>query len=107
MSGSGGSMRETPAGPTDRPGDESQPGARREVGDAASSRRHPPHVTENAEGAPVQESGTTAQPIPALPPNSHGVDQSDMTDQPPIDPGSMYSHRPEEDKDHPPSERAR
>lgn len=104
---SGGSMRETPTGPTDRPGEESPPGPRREVGGAASSQRHPPHVTENVEGAPVQESGTTEEPIPALPPNAHGKDRTDATGQPPIEEESMYEGRPEEDKDQPPSARAR
>jgi hypothetical protein len=90
-------------GPATRAGEPSQPGPRKEVGDAASSQRHPPHVTENAEGAPLQE-GAEGAPIPTTPANAHGEDKSEMTEQPRIDPESMYEHRPGESKDTPPSE---
>ena len=91
------------AGGPARAGEPSQPGPRKEVGSSASSRKHPPHVSENVEGAQVQQSGTSAEPIPALPPNAHGKDRSDMTDQPEIREGSAYENRPAEDKETPPS----
>lgn len=108
MSGSGGSLGgEVEPGPTDSPGHASQPGERREVGNAASSRLHPPHVTEQVKGEPVQGSSPSPHPAPTLPANAHGVDAAEMTDQPAVRQGSMYENRPEEDKDQPPSQRAR
>lgn len=98
---------ETPRGPTDRTPHASPPGPRREVGSGAENRKHPPHVTENVEGAQLQDSGTSAEPVPGLPPNATGKDEVDATDQPPIREGSMYDNRPEEDKEQPPSERVR
>ncbi|HEX2189446.1 MAG TPA: hypothetical protein VHG51_11135 [Longimicrobiaceae bacterium] len=97
------SLGEGTGGPAADAGKPSQPGPRKEVGDAASSRLHPPHVTENAEAAPVQDESGGAE-IPTLPANSHGRDRTEMTEQPGIDPESMYEHRPGEDKDTPPSE---
>jgi hypothetical protein len=104
MSGGGGSLgEETPTGPTDRPGHPSQPGPRREVGSAADSRRHPPHVTENVEGEPVQRSMPSPGPAAPLPANAHGQDKSEQAEQPPIREESMYDDRPGENKDTPPS----
>lgn len=90
-------------GPATRAGESSQPGPRREVGDAASSRLHPPHVAENDRAAPVQDDAEGAA-IPAMPANAHGHDRSEMTRQPSTDAESMYERRPGEDKDTPPSE---
>lgn len=98
-----GSRGEGAGGPAGRAGEESQPGPRKEVGGAASSRRHPPHVDESAEGAPLQRDAEGA-PIPTLPANAHGEDRTEMTEQPAIDPASMYERRPAENKDTPPSE---
>ncbi|HEV2150114.1 MAG TPA: hypothetical protein VGR37_22140 [Longimicrobiaceae bacterium] len=97
------SLGEGIGGPTTRAGEPSQPGPRKDVGDAESSRRRPPHVTESVEDAPVQ-GRAEAVDIPTLPPNAHGEDKTEMTEQPAIDPTSMYEHRPGEDKDTPPSE---
>ena len=80
-------------------------GSRREVGNAASSREHPPHVTEGADDAPVQDSGGAAE-IPTLPANAAGTDRVSTDEQTvEIDEASMYDGRPEEDKDRAPSER--
>lgn len=104
MSGGGGSLgEEVPKGPTDRPGHSSQPGARREVGTAADSRRHPPHATDQVKGEPVQGSNTSPSPTPTLPANAHGEDATQMPDQPAIRPESMYENRPGENKETPPS----
>lgn len=97
------SLGEGIGGPAERAGEPSQPGPRKEVGDAASSRRHPPHVSENAQGAPVQ-ADAEGEPIPTLPANAHGEDRTEMTEQPATDPESMYDRRPGENKDTPPSE---
>ena len=74
------------------------PGPRKEVGDAESSRRDPPHVTENDRGAPVQESMSSPHDVPSSPANAHGSDEQDP-DASRIDPESAYDHRPGEDKD--------
>ena len=97
------SLGEGISGPTTDAGKPSQPGPRKEVGDAASSQLHPPHVTVNDHGAPLQDRAEAAE-IPALPANAGGQDQSEMTRQSGIDPESMYEHRPGENKDTPPSE---
>lgn len=82
------------------------PGKRHEVGDAASSRLHPPHVTENDEDAAIQAEHPEGGPVAALPANASGKDQqpADGTAQH-IRPESMYENRPAEDKDSPPSTR--
>lgn len=78
----------------------STPGTRKEMGDAESSRRHPPHVDVNAEDAPVQGSTQAPNDVPTLPANAHGRDQlGEGNGAHPIDPESMYDHRPAEDKD--------
>lgn len=79
-------------------------GTRREVGDSRSSREHPPHVTENDEGAPVQEHLESPEDVPTLPANAQGAD-TQPTDGGAIDEESMYDRRPSEDKDRPPSSR--
>ncbi len=94
---------EDAGGPASRAGEPSPPGPRKEVGSAASSRRHPPHVTEGDAEAPLQREAE-GEEIPTQPANAHGVDRSDMTRQPPTDPESMYERRPGEDKDTPPSQ---
>ncbi|HEX5724326.1 MAG TPA: hypothetical protein VFX98_02605 [Longimicrobiaceae bacterium] len=68
----------------------SQPGPRKEYGDAASSQRHPPHVDE----------GSTSD-TPVLPANAHGADRqpNEQHQDREIDPESMYDRRPGEDKD--------
>lgn len=75
----------------------STPGPRNEQGSAAGSRRHPPHVDENAEGAPVQGSSQAPNQVPTMPANAHGSDQVPVSEGP-IDPESMYNRRPGEDK---------
>ena len=81
-------------------------GERKEMGTAASSRRDPPHVTENEEGKPVQDDRAGAKEIPTLPANASGQDKitTDEHDRG-IDQTSMYDKRPEEDKNQPPSQR--
>ena len=82
-----------------------EPGKRKEVGTAASSQRHPPHVDENAGGAPVQKSTENPAPIPTLPANASGSDKvSTKEHDRGIDQASMYDRRPAEDKNQPPSE---
>ena len=91
------------SGPATDAGKPSQPGPRKEVGGAASSQLHPPHLGENDRGAPVQD-GAEGADIPTMPANAHGQDKSEMTRQPPTDATSMYERRPGENKDTPPSE---
>ncbi|HYJ80615.1 MAG TPA: hypothetical protein VEW03_13465 [Longimicrobiaceae bacterium] len=79
------------------------PGPRKEVGDAESSQRHPPHSDVNARGAPLQQDTRAPGDVPTLGANAHGHDKQ-STDQPPIDPESMYDHRPAEDKDRAPTD---
>ena len=84
------------------------PGKRKEVGTAASSRRHPPHVTEDEQGAPIQDEHGNPAEIPTLPANASGQDRITTAEHDRgIDPASMYDRRPDEDKDQPPSERSR
>lgn len=79
------------------------PGKRKEVGNAASSNLHPPHVSDNADGEPIQGEHSDAE-IPTLPANATGRDKLSVEDQAqPIDDESMYDRRPSEDKDRPPS----
>jgi hypothetical protein len=76
------------------------PGPRKEIGDAASSQVHPPHVTENDRGAQVQGSTQAPNTVPAMPANAHGrdvVDSSNEVRQ--VDDESAYERRPGEDKD--------
>ncbi|MBV9774298.1 MAG: hypothetical protein JO040_10135 [Gemmatimonadetes bacterium] len=92
-----------PSGPTERAGEPGQPGMRKEVGDAASSQKHPPHVAGHLEDAPVQGSSPSPAPIPTLGANAHGSDKSEITKQPGIREESMYENRPAENKNSPPS----
>lgn len=93
-------------GPAERGGEEQharENAGRKEKGDAASSRLHPPHLTENDEEAPLQEE-VEGEEIPVAPANAGGVDRISTEEQAqPIDDESMYDGRPEEDKDRPPS----
>ncbi len=78
-------------------------GTRQEVGNAASSRKHPPHVDENAEEAPLQEEHPSPEDVPTLPATAHGEDKVSTDEQKqPINSESMYDNRPEEHKDIPP-----
>lgn len=74
--------------------------SREEKGGAASSRRHAPHPTGQEGGAPADGDA------PVLPANAQGTDTvpTDEAAQP-IQEGSMYDQRPEEDKDRPASTR--
>ena len=83
------------------------PKARKEVGTAASSHLHPPHVDENAEGAPVQQGHGNPATIPALPANASGSDKITTAEHDQgIDDESMYDRRTSQDKDQPPSDHA-
>lgn len=74
-------------------------GSRKEIGDATSSQRHPPHVDENMEGAPLQEEHPSPDDVPTLPATAHGRDEVPAEEQAqPIDRESMYDRRPEESK---------
>ena len=78
----------------------SQPGLRKEVGGAESSRLHPPHTDVNALGAPVQDETQAPNDVPTLSANAHGSDKGAGEDAPGhIDPESAYDRRPGEDKD--------
>lgn len=77
---------------------------RRQVGTAESSRRDPPHVTPNAEGAPVQRSSEAPDDVAVLPANAAGRDNLTPEEQKEtIDDESMYDRRPSQDKDKPPA----
>ena len=83
------------------------PKGRKEVGTAASSSLHPPHVDRNAEGAPVQAEHENPAEIPTLPANASGSDKITTAEHDqPIDDESMYDRRTSQDKDQPPSKNA-
>jgi hypothetical protein len=50
-------------------------GGRKEVGDRESSQRHPPHVDENMEDAPLQEEHPSPDDVAGLPATAHGTDK--------------------------------
>jgi hypothetical protein len=84
----------------------SEPGARKEVGTAAASRLHPPHVDENAQDGPVQSEHGNPAEIPTLPANASGADKvSTREHAQPVDRESMYDRRSSQDKNQPPSDR--
>lgn len=86
---------------TENPGS-GDPGDRHEVGDAASSRRDPPHMTDNDEENGSGKAGTTG---PALPANASGRDEIPADEQDfEVDDESAYDRRPTQDKDRPASE---
>ena len=71
-----------------------------ELGTQASSQRHPPHVTENDENAPVREDKAAAGDAPVLPANASGRDKVTAEEQSqPTDDESMYDNRPSTNKD--------
>jgi hypothetical protein len=79
-------------------------GGREERGNSATSRKHPPHVTENVDDETLQSDGTAADDVPSLPATAHGADKIPNVEQAqPINEESMYDGRPAEDKDRPPS----
>lgn len=80
---------------------------REEVGGNAGNQRHPPHVTENAEGAPVQREHPAPGEIEPLPANASGRERVDPEEDGAqrIDPESAYEGRLDEDKEHPPTSR--
>ncbi|HET7320947.1 MAG TPA: hypothetical protein VFI96_00455 [Longimicrobiaceae bacterium] len=85
---------------------EGSPWGRQEVGGAASSHEEPPHVTENAEGAPVQKDVQGEGDAPVIPPNASGKDRfAEEKHARPIRPESAYDRRPEEDKNWDPGDR--
>jgi hypothetical protein len=75
------------------------PGPRQEIGPDETSPRHPPHVSQNEQGAPVQESTDAARDTPVLPANASGKDAMEPDTTSEIDEASMYDRRPGEDKD--------
>lgn len=76
------------------------PGPRPETGGAGAPHRDRPHVSENAEGAPVQGSAPSPDDVPVLPANAHGKDRVAADEEVPgVDEASMYDNRPGEDKD--------
>lgn len=78
---------------------------RREVGNRPAAERHTPHVTNNAEDAPVQEELPSPDDAPILPANAPGDDEYPVEQRKQtIDPSSMYDRRPGEDKNTPPSQ---
>ena len=80
------------------------PKGRKEVGGAASSRLHPPHVDQNAGAEPIQQEHESPADIPTLPANASGSDKITTAEHDqPIDDESMYDRRPSQDKDQPPS----
>ena len=71
---------------------------RGEVGNQASSQKHPPHVSENAEDEPIQKEMISPRPAPVLPANASGSDKVGAEEQDQgIDDESMYDRRPEEE----------
>lgn len=86
---------------TEHPGDNA-PGQRHEVGDSDSSRRDPPHMTENDEEAAA--AGKAGAEGPTLPANASGRDEISSQDQDfEVDDESAYDRRPTQDKDRPAS----
>jgi hypothetical protein len=84
-----------------RPGD-----ARRDVPGQTGSARRQPHVPEHDADAEIQDELPSPTDVPVLPANAAGRDKVTTGEQDqPIDDASMYDHRPERDKDRPPSER--
>ncbi len=84
---------------TENPGD-NDPGQRHEVGDSASSRRDPPHVTDNDQEA--TSAGKRGAEGPSLPANASGRDEISSEEQDfDIDEESAYDRRPTQDKDRP------
>ena len=82
---------EGPKGPT---------GTRTEIGNSATSQRHPPHIDQNAEGAPLQEDHPSPESVPTSGPLAQGTDKVPTTEQMrPINAESMYDRRPAEHKD--------
>ena len=75
-------------------------GTRTEVGNSATSQKHPPHIDQNAKGAPLQEEHPRANPVPTSGPLAQGTDKVPANEQMrPINPESMYEGRPAEHKD--------
>ena len=87
----------------------SAPGAgpRESRGTAADSQRHPPHLDVNSAGAPVQGSTQAPDDVPVLPANASGQDTQEVKPgDGEVDHESMYSRRPEEDKNYRPEKDA-
>jgi hypothetical protein len=83
-------------------------GGRKEMGDAKSSRRDPPHLDQNMEDAPLQDDHPSPDDVPTLPATAHGHDEIPADEQSQeIEAESMYDNRPEEDKNDPPSSSVR
>jgi len=79
---------------------------RQEVGDSASSSKHPPHVPDHDAGTEVQKEMLSPDDAPVLPANASGRDKfTPEEQQEEIRDTSMYDGRPERDKDRPPSQR--
>lgn len=77
-------------------------GERHEVGDARSSRRDPPHLSESDESARTKSGATGDAPV--LPANAGGTDAVSSEEQDfEVDEQSAYDRRPSQDKDQPPS----
>jgi hypothetical protein len=74
---------------------------RQEVGGQQSSRRDPPHATENdARTTQIQRENESPATVPTMPANASGKDRVSTADQDQgLDPASMYDRRPGEDKD--------
>ena len=86
---------------TENPGS-GEAGERHEVGDAESSRRDPPHVTDN-DAARTGE--VTEDAGPSLPANASGRDEIPADEQDfKVDEESAYDRRPTQDKDRPASQ---
>lgn len=80
---------------------------REERGGADGSGLHPPHRTENFEGAPIQEERASPREVEGLPANASGREEVSVEEgAQPIDAESAYDRRRDEDKDRPPSTRA-
>lgn len=74
---------------------------RQEVGGQQSSRRDPPHATENdAHATQIQRESESPATVPTMPANASGKDRVSTAEQDQeLDPASMYDRRPGEDKD--------
>ena len=96
-----------PAAPAPSPGEPKGPvGTRKEMGSSGESQKHPPHVTENVDDAPLQQTHPSDEEVPALGANASGKDRVSTEEQDqPIDPESMYEQRPEESKRWDPGEK--
>lgn len=79
---------------------------RQSRGGNEGNERHPPHVTENSQESAAQQQQGRPGNVEPLGANAAGTELIELNEEArAIDSTSAYAHRPEEDKDRPPSGR--